>query len=186
MRRLVVIVAALGSFGLAAFAYWRRHRRIGTHFMNAVVDPFLVRRGISGASKAEIGTLEHFGRTSGTRHLTPVHPVPTATGFRVIVPLGLESQWARNVLAAGHCRLQFRDTVYELDEPSLLPASLVDDVPLLSRWFSRGAGFMYLRLHTFGQHPGALEEPVPAEAPAAAAVEAQIESPAEGEPVPVM
>ena len=31
-------------------------------------------------------------------------------------PLGDHSEWARNVLAAGHCRLQLRDVVYELDD----------------------------------------------------------------------
>ena len=70
--------------------------------------------------ESEIGTLEHFGRKTGTRHLTPVHPVATADGFRIVVPLAEASQWAMNVLAAGHCRLQLHDTIFDLDEPVLV------------------------------------------------------------------
>ena len=75
-------------------------------------EPRLLQRGLAGGAKSEIGTLEHFGRMSGVRRLTPVHPEPTPAGFRVMVPLGSHSQWARNVLAAGHCRLQLHDVVY--------------------------------------------------------------------------
>ncbi len=157
MRRLALIVAALVAAAIGCSVAWTRNRRLGAGRMNAVVNPFLVRRGIAGAGTSEIGTLEHIGRRSGVRRLTPVHPVTTGDGFRFVVPLGLRSEWAQNVLAAGHCRLQLRDVVYELDEPVFLPAGLTDGIGSMPRLVGGLLGFMYLRLHRFSEAPGTLE-----------------------------
>lgn len=169
MRRLIVtLVAAVGTTA-GLLALWRRNPRFGAGFMNRVVDPFLVSRGIAGTGRSEVGTLEHVGRTSGTRRLTPVHPEITGDGFRIIVPLGLKSEWARNVLAAGHCRMQLHGIVYELDEPALLLPREMADLPAPARTLFGLLGFEYLRLRRFAEAPGTLEESVPAaagEAPA--------------------
>jgi deazaflavin-dependent oxidoreductase (nitroreductase family) len=147
MRKLIAIV--LTAAGLYAGAdWWRRNRRVGAEFVNRIVDPWLVARGVVGASRGELGMLEHVGRKSGAVRRTPVHPVPTADGFRIIVPLGQSSQWARNVLAAGHCRLELGDRVLELDEPVIEQptdvAGLGPVVAAIYRWL----GFEYLRLRT--------------------------------------
>ena len=169
MRRIVVFIAAGAVVGGAVVA-WRRNPRIGTTFVNSVVNPRLLRRGLAGGAVSEIGTLEHVGRTSGIRRLTPVHPEPTPEGFRIIVPLGSQSEWARNVLAAGHCRLQLHDVVYDLDEPAMIAASGAVDLPLAVRGVFAVLGFQYLTLRRFGANPGTLE-PVEAVAfpPAASA-----------------
>jgi hypothetical protein len=156
MRRIVALVAAGTVVGGAVVA-WRRNPRIGTTFVNSVVNPRLLRRGLAGGAVSEIGTLEHVGRKSGIRRLTPVHPEPTPEGFRIIVPLGPQSEWARNVLAAGHCRLQLHDAVYDLDEPAMVPASGAVDLPLAVRGVFAVLGFQYLKLRTFGKTPGTLE-----------------------------
>jgi hypothetical protein len=150
-------LALLGAIAAGAVVVWRRNPRIGTALVNSVVNPALVRRGLAGGGRSEIGTLEHVGRRSGIRRLTPVHPEPTPDGFRIIVPLGPHSEWARNVLVAGHCRLQLHDVVYGLDEPVMLPASDVDDLPSPVRVILGVFGFQYLRLRTFDVHPGTLE-----------------------------
>ena len=70
MRRVVAVMVALSSLVAVsggAFIVWRRNPRIGTAFMNTVVNPSLVRRGLAGGRGSEIGTLEHVGRTSGLR-----------------------------------------------------------------------------------------------------------------------
>jgi hypothetical protein len=173
MRRTLLILGVLGSLALGAAEWWRRHPRFGAAWMNRVVDPWLVRQGIVDESEGEIGLIEHIGRTSGTVRVSPVHPVRTRTGFRIIVPLGLESQWARNVLAAGRCRLQVGDVVYELDEPILVSPLHVDGLPRPAAHVMDWLGFRYLQLHRFGEAPGTLEstpaaevetelEPVPA------------------------
>jgi hypothetical protein len=153
--RLAVI---LGAVVTGAVLVWRRNPRIGTRLMNDTIDQFLVRRGISGSGRWEAGTLEHVGRRSQRRHLTPVHPEPAADGFRIIVPLGLRSEWAQNVTAAGHCRLQLHDRVYDLDEPALLLPRAMAELPAMTRWVFGSLGFLYLRLHRCAERPGTLEE----------------------------
>lgn len=148
-----MIVTAL----VAAVGLWRRNPRSGTAFVNSVVNPTLLGRGLAGYGRSEIGTLEHVGRKSGVRRLTPVHPEPTPAGFRIIVPLGMRSEWARNVIAAGHCRLQLHDEVFDLDEPAFVDAEEARDLPWPLRQVLSALGFQYLNLRTFASHPGCLE-----------------------------
>jgi len=160
MRRILTIVIALAvvrALARWAVAIWLGNRRIGTGFVNTVVNPLLLRRGLAGGRASEIGRLEHVGRRSGTRRLTLVHPEQTPDGFRIMVPLAGESQWARNVLAAGHCRLQLHELVYELDEPVMVPASQVADLPVVVRRVTSWLGFEYLVLHRFAVAPGTLD-----------------------------
>jgi hypothetical protein len=143
-----VVVIAAELYGAAR--WWRGHRRAGADYVNRIVDPWLEAHGVIGGSRDELGLIEHVGRKSGIVRRTPVHPAATADGFRIIVPIGEESEWARNVLSAGHCRLVLGDRVLELDEPVLeTPADvpgLLGPVRALFEWL----GFRYLRLRTFG------------------------------------
>jgi deazaflavin-dependent oxidoreductase (nitroreductase family) len=160
MRRIVAICGAsavLAALVTGTVVVWRRNPRIGTTFVNAVVNPGLLRRGFAGGEKSEIGTIEHFGRKTGTRRLTPVHPEPIPDGYRIVVPLGEHSEWARNVLAAGHCRLQLHDHVYELDEPAMIQASDARDLPRIVRGVMQALGFQYLTLRTFAVNAGVLK-----------------------------
>jgi hypothetical protein len=166
MRKRIVIGSLLGA-GAAGLLLWLRDPRIGTRFVNAVVDPYLVNHGLSGAGGSELGTLEHIGRHTGTRRLSPVHPVPTADGFRIVVPLGPRSEWARNVIAARHCRLQLHDVVYELDEPVLLGAAQMREISAPVRLVADRLGWQYMLLHRFAARPGSLLDLFPA-APAGA------------------
>jgi deazaflavin-dependent oxidoreductase (nitroreductase family) len=179
MRRpLIVLLGAVTAVIAGLAIYWRWFPRAGLKWTNEVGNPWLVERGWSGSGTSEIGTLEHVGRKSGTRHLTPVHPVPTPDGFRIVVPLAEKSEWAKNVLAAGHCRLQLRDTIYELDEPLLVKPVDVREAPTIVRRIAQMLGWEYLRLHTFAEAPGMLE-PI-----AAVAREPKVEPEPKAEPGP--
>lgn len=158
MRKVMLVVATIGAVAASAIVAWRRNPRLGSGFVNERVNPFLLQRGLSGGQRAEIGTLEHFGRRTGTRRLTPIHPEPIEDGFRIMVPLGHHSEWVRNVLAAGHCRLQLHATVYELDEPALLQPREMTDLPFVARATYGALRFGYLRLHRFAEHPGSLDD----------------------------
>ena len=163
MRKIVTLFAlpaVTGAALVAAVGLWRRNPRVGTAFVNSIVNPALLRRGLAGYGRSEIGTLEHVGRVSGVRRLTPVHPEPTPAGFRIIVPLGARSEWARNVVAAGHCRLLLHDQVFDLDEPAMVDAGQAHDLPWPLRRVVAVLGFQYLNLRTFASHPGSLETAV--------------------------
>jgi hypothetical protein len=127
---ILAVPVALGAIVVEAARMWRRHPRVGTAFVNSVVNPVLIRRALAGKGRSEIATLEHVGRRSGMKRLTPVHPEVTRNGFRIIVPLGTQSEWARNVMAAGHCRLLLHDQVFDLDEPAMVDAGEAEDLPL--------------------------------------------------------
>jgi len=156
MKNFVAVFAAVGTMG-GTVLWWRRHPRTGAAWVNRVANPWLIRRGVPGLSKGEIGLLEHVGRRSGVARVTPVHPVPTASGFQIIVPLGAESQWARNVLAAGHCRLEVGADVHELDEPRLIAPWQADGLHAVAARLVQWLGFRYLVLRRFGRRPGTLE-----------------------------
>lgn len=127
--------------------------------MNRQVNPWLMERGIPGSGKAEIGTLEHIGRTSGTAYFTPVHPTLRDDTVLVPAPLGVGSQWALNVQAMGRARLQLHDRLYELDRPELITVSETGMFPPpVAAPFDR-MGWRYVRFHvvadaaaTFGTH----------------------------------
>ncbi len=156
MKKRLALVAIVVTGGGALVRYWRHHPRLGAGTFNQIVNPWLMRHEVADASRGEIGLLEHAGRKTGTIRITPIHPVATLDGYRIIVPLGGESQWARNVLAAGHCRVQVGDSVHELDEPRLLEPTDVEGVPRIAGRAMAWLGFRYLRLHRFAEHPGTL------------------------------
>lgn len=150
MRKLLYLAAVAGAL-YGATRWWRENRRAGTAFVNRIINPWLVRRGLIGSSRGELALLEHVGRKSGTVRRTPIHPMATADGFRIIVPVGEQSEWARNVMAAGHCRLVFGDRLLELDEPVLETPSEVPGLPRPVRALFGWLGFRYLHLRTSGE-----------------------------------
>ena len=148
VRKIVLLSAALGTALGAGLVAWRRDPRIGSGLVNSVVNPWLLERGLAGGKHSEIGPLEHLGRRSGIVRLTPVHPEPMTTGFRFVVPLGTQSEWARNVLAAGRCRIGLHEQIYELAEPSFVSPSELTDLPRVLRAAMAALGFRYLMLET--------------------------------------
>ena len=161
MRKLMFLAATAAGL-YAAARWWREHRRTGTDFVNNNINPWLERHGLVRGSRGELGLIEHVGRKSGTVRLTPIHPMPIPGGFRIIVPVGERSHWARNVLAAGNCRLLIGDRQFELDEPVLETPGDLPDLPLPVRTLFGWLGFRYLRLRTFAaaEPGGAVLPPV--------------------------
>ena len=66
------------------------------------------------------GIVEHRGRRSGRAYRTPVLVFRTAGGFSMIVGYGVQSDWVRNLLAAGGGSLQHRRERFSLSRPTLL------------------------------------------------------------------
>jgi hypothetical protein len=82
--------------------------------------------------------------------------------------LGTDSQWARNIQAAGHCRMQLHETLLELDEPAIVRAG---ENPAIPRWLAGAlerVGRPYLRLHILDRVPGEFTRNVSTPAPAEA------------------
>ena len=176
LRRLMLAGLVVG--GVVAVQDWRRGRRAGKApfgrarmAMNGRVNPWLMQHGLTGGEHSEIGTIEHIGRRTGVTHMTPVYPTFVEDKVWIPLPYGPASQWAQNVVAAGHCQLHLHRTVYGLDEPQIVPATENPTLPRLVGRLADWLGIEYLDLHRFAEH---LEAPV-TEAPAPSAVELDLD-----------
>ena len=65
----------------------------------------------------------HRGRRSGREYATPVWAFRTEDGWVIPLTYGAHSEWPRNVLAAGRCRLRARGRVEDLAEPRVVRGS---------------------------------------------------------------
>jgi deazaflavin-dependent oxidoreductase (nitroreductase family) len=66
------------------------------------------------------GILTHVGRKSGKIYPTPVNVFRAPEGFLIALTYGRESQWVRNVIAAGGCKLEIRGVQYQLSSPTIV------------------------------------------------------------------
>jgi len=63
------------------------------------------------------GILTHIGRKSGKVYRTPINGFRVRNGFIIALTYGSESEWVKNVLAAGGCELKTRGKEYQLFAP---------------------------------------------------------------------
>ncbi|HEY9525045.1 MAG TPA: nitroreductase family deazaflavin-dependent oxidoreductase, partial [Thermopolyspora sp.] len=54
------------------------------------------------------GVVMHRGRRSGRPYQTPVNVFPKPGGYVIALTYGADSDWVKNVLAAGGCELRTR------------------------------------------------------------------------------
>jgi hypothetical protein len=155
------LLAMGGAIGFAADRVWMELQKPAANQfpwlrgrMNDTVNPWLMDHRIPGSAKAEIATLEHIGRRSHTTYFTPVHPTIHEDSVLIPAPLGVGSQWAHNVLDAGRARMQFHETLYELDKPELITVSEAGLVPPAIAGPFDHMGWRYMRLHRVAEVPG--------------------------------
>jgi deazaflavin-dependent oxidoreductase (nitroreductase family) len=74
------------------------------------------------AGHAAFADLEHVGRKSGTVRHTPVRAFRTGDTVVIGLNFGRQSDWYRNIKAAGACRLRLRGEQLTLGAPMLVPA----------------------------------------------------------------
>jgi len=66
------------------------------------------------------GILTHIGQKSGTVYRTPVNVFRAPEGFLIALTYGRESEWVRNVIAAGGYELETRGVQYQLYSPTIV------------------------------------------------------------------
>ena len=64
--------------------------------------------------------LDHVGRKSRTHYRTPIMAFPSGNEFIIALTYGPETDWVRNVIAAGGCTIEYRRNRIELVEPELV------------------------------------------------------------------
>lgn len=94
----------------------RQRARFNHRIVNRLVAP------LSGRF-ALWSLIEHTGRRSGTRYRTPVTMFPTPDGVAVLLAYGEDSDWVRNVQAAGSARVTMSGETFDVDDPRIVPTA---------------------------------------------------------------
>lgn len=66
-----------------------------------------------------LGVVIHRGRRTGRRYETPVNVFPAREGYVLALTYGPDTDWVKNVLAAGGCQLRTRGRISQLGAPRL-------------------------------------------------------------------
>lgn len=64
-----------------------------------------------------LAVVVHRGRKSGREYRTPVNVFPSTDGYIIALTYGPDTDWVRNVQAAGGCELRTRGRVVRVGEP---------------------------------------------------------------------
>jgi deazaflavin-dependent oxidoreductase (nitroreductase family) len=90
------------------------------------------------AGHAAFADLEHVGRRSGVLRHTPVRAFRTGDIVVVGLNFGRESDWFKNIKAAGTCRMRLADQRLTLGAPKVIPAEQgIGRMPWLFRFAFR-------------------------------------------------
>jgi len=64
-----------------------------------------------------LAVVVHRGRTSGREYRTPVNVFPVEGGYIIALTYGPDTDWVKNIQAAGGCELRTRGRVLQVGEP---------------------------------------------------------------------
>lgn len=78
-----------------------------------LLNPREIRRG-------KYPVVTHVGRSSGKSYQTPMDAYPTKDGYVLVARYGPESDWVKNILAAGAGKLRIEGEEHVLVEPRLV------------------------------------------------------------------
>jgi deazaflavin-dependent oxidoreductase (nitroreductase family) len=93
--------------------------------------------------------VHHIGRRSKRPFSTPVNLFRRGEGYVIALMYGRDSQWVRNVLAAGAVDVETRGRVLRLEAPEIVHDPRQAMIPPPARWMAGLAGvedFMVLRI----------------------------------------
>jgi deazaflavin-dependent oxidoreductase (nitroreductase family) len=86
------------------------------------------------------GVVVHTGRRSKRRYRTPVNVFAAPGGYVIALTYGADSDWVKNVLAAGGCELETRGQLKHLTEPEVFHDKIVSQLPPVVRLMLRLLG----------------------------------------------
>jgi deazaflavin-dependent oxidoreductase (nitroreductase family) len=87
-----------------------------------------------------LGVVVHRGRRSGSVYQTPVNVFATEDGYVFALTYGPDTDWVKNVLAAGGCELRTRGQVIRLTEPRVYHDEARRDIRPVERQVLRVIG----------------------------------------------
>ena len=108
---VVIAIAASGALMM------RFHKRWLAKFNIAVTNRIT---SLFAGWLPGFGILKHVGRKSGKVYQTPLNVFRAPNGFVVALTYSSQSEWVKNVLAAGSCELKTVGREYRLSAPKVV------------------------------------------------------------------
>jgi deazaflavin-dependent oxidoreductase (nitroreductase family) len=109
-----IIIVAIAATGVLMMRFRKRWlAKINIAFTNRITSLF-------AGWFPGFGILTHVGRKSGKIYRTPVNAFRASNGFIIALTYSSQSEWVKNVLAAGGCELQTRGKKYQLSAPKVV------------------------------------------------------------------
>jgi deazaflavin-dependent oxidoreductase (nitroreductase family) len=114
MNAAAIIIIAIAATGVLMMRFRKRWlAKINIVFTNRITSLF-------AGWLPGFGILTHMGRKSGKVYRTPVNVFRVPNGFIVALTYSSQSEWVKNVLAAGGCELKTRGKKYQLSAPKVV------------------------------------------------------------------
>jgi deazaflavin-dependent oxidoreductase (nitroreductase family) len=114
MNAAAIIIIAIAASGVLMMRFRKRWlAKINIAFTNRIT-------GLFAGWLPGFGILAHVGRKSGKVYRTPVNLFRASNGFIIALTYSSQSEWVKNVLAAGGCELKTRGEKYRLSAPKVV------------------------------------------------------------------
>jgi deazaflavin-dependent oxidoreductase (nitroreductase family) len=121
---IIIVIAASGILMMRFRKRWLA--KINIAFTNRIT-------GLFAGRLPGFGMLTHVGRKSGRVYRTPLNVFQASNGFIIALTYSSQSEWVKNVLAAGGCELRTRGKRYELSAPHVVHDPTRRQFPILVR-----------------------------------------------------
>ena len=82
----------------------------------------------AGTPGAWASVIRHRGRRSGTIYETPVVPFESGDGYLIALPYGTNTDWVKNVLAAGSAELVSDGRTIAIESPEVVSADMITEL----------------------------------------------------------
>lgn len=82
----------------------------------------------AGSAGTQTSVIEHVGRRSGQTYETPVDIIETATRLLIALPYGANTDWLRNVLAAGTATVVSKGERIAVQRPAVVATADVEEL----------------------------------------------------------
>jgi|ERR1035438_6177563 deazaflavin-dependent oxidoreductase (nitroreductase family) len=111
---IAIITIAIAATGVLMMRFRKRWlAKINIAFTNRIT-------GLFAGWLPGFGILTHVGRKSGKVYRTPINVFLASNGFIIALTYSSQSEWVKNVLAAGGCELKTRGKKYQLAAPKIV------------------------------------------------------------------
>src|SRR5246127_5683205 len=111
---VIAIIIAIAASGILMMRFRKRWlAKINIAFTNRITSLF-------AGWLPGFGILTHVGRKSGNVYRTPINVFRASNGFIIALTYSSQSEWVKNVLAAGCCELKTRGKKYQLFAPKVV------------------------------------------------------------------